>query len=85
MALLSQVKKMVTTLGRSATVFNREEWLDGILPRPLLGRVLVSLPLSLVNMCDFRDKRVVGVRVGKHGTDGQENFRDCKSRAPLVP
>jgi len=33
---------------------------------------------------DLWDKRIVGVRVGEHGANRQEYFRDGQSRAPLI-
>jgi hypothetical protein len=47
--------------------------LDGIFTSPLPGCGFVSRTVGLVNMCDFRYEWVVGVGVGEHGADGEEN------------
>lgn len=58
--------------------------LDSILAGPFTGRRLVTLTIRLVDVCDLRHKRIVGVRIGEHGADGEEDFGDCQGRAPLV-
>lgn len=50
------------------------ERLDGILAGPLPGSRLVLRPVCLVHMCNLGDKRVVGVGVRQHRTDGKQ---DC--------
>ena len=46
---------------------------DGVLPRPLPRRRLVSGAVRLVDVCNFGDERVVRVGVGEHGADGEED------------
>jgi len=58
--------------------------LDGVLPSPLPGCGFISRSIGLVDMCDLGDERVIGVGVCEHGADGEENFADRQSRAPLV-
>jgi len=59
--------------------------LDGVLPRPLACGSLIAGAVGLVDVRDFGNERVVGVRVSQHGADGEKNFRDGQSRAPLIP
>ena len=48
--------------------------LDGVLSCPLSGCSLVARTISLVDMCDLGNERVVRVGVGQHGADGKQ---DC--------
>lgn len=50
-------------------------WLDGILSSPFPGRSLVSGAVRLVDVRNLRYKWVIRVGVGKHGADGEENFK----------
>ena len=47
--------------------------LDRILSSPFPRSIFVSRAVGLVDMGDFGDERIIGVRVGKHGTDGEED------------
>ena len=47
--------------------------LDGILPGPLAGRLLVFRAVRLVCVGDLGHQRVVGVRVRQHRADGEQN------------
>jgi hypothetical protein len=47
--------------------------LDSILARPLPGSSLVSGSVCLVDMCDLRNERVVGVGICEHRADGEED------------
>ena len=46
----------------------------GILSSPLPGCLLISLPVSLVNVCNLRHQRVVWVGVCQQGADGQQHL-----------
>lgn len=48
--------------------------LNGILSSPLPGRRFVSRAISLVDVCDFRNKRVVRVGVSEHGADREKDW-----------
>ena len=43
--------------------------LNGVLPRPLACRRLVTGAIGLVDVGNFGHQRVVGVRVSQHGAD----------------
>jgi hypothetical protein len=58
--------------------------LDGVLPRPLPGGGLVARAVGLVDVGDLGDERVVGVGVGQHAADGQQDLANGQSGAPLV-
>lgn len=47
--------------------------LDGVLPSPLPRGGLVSRAIGLVDVGNFGHQRIVGVRVGKHGANGEKN------------
>lgn len=47
--------------------------LNGIFACPLSSCCLVARTIGLVDMCDFWHERVVGIRVCKHGADGEEH------------
>ena len=55
-----------------------------VLLRPAAGRRLVLRPVRLVHVGNLRDKRVVRVGVGQQGADGEQDLRNCQSRAPLL-
>lgn len=59
-------------------------YLHGISASPLPSRVVVPGPVRLVDMCDFRDQRVVGVGVSEQGADGEQDLADGQGRTPLV-
>jgi len=47
-----------------------EESLDGIFASPLLRGTVISFTIRLVNVSNFWNKRIVGIWVCEHGTDG---------------
>lgn len=48
--------------------------LNGIFSSPLPGRRFVSRAISLVDVCDFRNKRVVRVGVSEHRADREKDW-----------
>ena len=48
--------------------------LNGILSSPFPGRRFVSRAISLVDVCDFRNKRVVRVGVSEHRADREKDW-----------
>jgi len=48
--------------------------LDGVFTCPLSSGSLVSGTVGLVDVCDFGDQWVVGIGVGEHGANGQQDF-----------
>lgn len=48
--------------------------LNGILSSPFPGRRFVSRAISLVDVCDFRNKRVIRVGIGEHRADREKNW-----------
>lgn len=48
--------------------------LDGVLAGPLPGSRLILRPVRLVHVCNLGNQRVVGVGVGQHRADGEQ---DC--------
>jgi len=58
--------------------------LDGVFASPLSSHVFVSGAICLVDMCNLRHQRIIGVGVCQHGADGKKYFRDGQRRAPLV-
>lgn len=58
--------------------------LNSILSSPFPSRSLVSRPIGLVHMGNLGHKRVVGIRICEHGANGKKDFRNGKSRTPLV-
>jgi len=55
-----------------------------VLPCPLPGGSLIPWPVRLVHMSNFRNERVIGVRVGQHGADREKYFRYCQCWTPLI-
>lgn len=55
---------------------SREEegCLDGVFSGPLACCSLIAAAVGLVNVCNFGDERVIGVRIGEHRADGEEDF-----------
>lgn len=51
---------------------------------PIAGHGLVFGTIILVEVGDVGDQRVIGIRIGEQGANGQENLGDGKSRAPLL-
>jgi hypothetical protein len=49
--------------------------LDGILASPLPGSRLILRPVCLVHVCDLRNERVIGVGVGQHRADREQDYR----------
>ena len=64
---------------------NETSSLDSVLASPLHGGRVVLGAVLLVDVGDLGHQRVVGVGVRQHGADGQKDFRNSKSRTPLVP
>lgn len=50
------------------------DFLDGVLSCPLSGCSLVTRAVSLVDMCDLGNERVVRVGIGQHGADGEQDY-----------
>lgn len=55
-----------------------------ILPCPFPGSLLILWPVCFVDVCNFRNQRVVWVRVSQQGTDGEQYLGNGQSRAPLL-
>lgn len=51
-----------------------DPYLNGILSSPLPSRRFVSRALSLVDVCDFRNKRVVRIGVSEHRADREKDW-----------
>jgi hypothetical protein len=49
-------------------------YLDGVLAGPFSCRVFVTRAVWLVDVCDFRDERIIRIRVCEHGANGEQ---DC--------
>jgi hypothetical protein len=49
--------------------------LDRIFTGPFSSSCLVSGTVGLVDVCDLRNQWVIGIRVGQHGADRQQNYR----------
>jgi hypothetical protein len=47
-----------------------------IFPSPFASSRLISRTVSLVDVGDLGNKWVIRIWVGKHGTDGEENFKN---------
>jgi len=58
--------------------------LNCVLPGPLSGSGLVAGAVCFVDVSDFGHQGVVWIRVGEHGTNGQQHLRNCQSRRPLI-
>jgi hypothetical protein len=49
--------------------------LDGVFSCPLASCGFVAAAVGFVDMCDFGDEWVIGVRIGEHRADREKN---CK-------
>lgn len=56
--------------------------LDGVLAGPLAGCSFIPCTVRLVHVRDLRNQRVVGVGVGQHGADGEEDCNVLESKYP---
>lgn len=56
-----------------------------IFPRPLTRSFLVSLTIGFVGLSNFRNERVVGVRVRQERAYGKQDLRHSEGRTPLIP
>ena len=56
----------------------------GVLARPLLCQLGVSVGIRLVDLRNLRDERVVGVGIGEERADGQEHLGDGERGRPLL-
>ena len=61
----------IRTSKRTNIVFQRS--LDGVLPGPLPGSRLVPGTIGLVDVRDLGDERIVGVGVGEHRADREQD------------
>jgi len=52
---------------------------------PLLGVLEILGVVVFEQFCDFWDQRIVGVRITKQRTNGQQDLGDGESRGPLRP
>lgn len=59
--------------------------LDSVLPGPLPGHGLIPGPVGLVDVSDLRDEGIIGIGIGQHRADRQQDLRDGKSGRPLIP
>jgi hypothetical protein len=48
--------------------------LDGVLSGPFSSSRFISGTIGLVDVCDFRDERVIRVGVCKHRADREEDY-----------
>lgn len=53
--------------------------LNGILSSPFPSRRFVSRAISLIDVCDFGNKRVIRVGVGEHRADREKNWIEAIS------
>lgn len=44
----------------------------------------MPLLISLEQLCNIRNKRIIRIRIGQERTDGQQHLGNCQSRAPLI-
>ena len=58
--------------------------LHGVLTSPFSSRGFVLGSVSFVKLSDFGDQRIIRIRISQQWANREENFRNCKSRAPLV-
>merc|ERR1711939_432857 len=58
--------------------------LDCELSRPFPRSRFISGSIGLVHVSNFRDERIIRVGICEHRADGEQDFRYCQSRAPLV-
>lgn len=49
--------------------------LDGVLPGPFPRCSFIAGTVGFVNVSDFRNERVIGIRVCEHRADRQENYK----------
>ena len=56
----------------------------GISLRPLACCIVVLLPVSLVQISDFRHERNVRVRISEEGNDREKQFLDSEDGRPIV-
>jgi hypothetical protein len=42
------------------------------------------LSISLIELGNFRDERIIRIGIRKKGTNGKKDFRNCESRRPVV-
>jgi len=56
----------------------------GILACPLPSSTIVPLLISLEQLCNVRNKRIIRIRIGQERTNGQQHLGNCQSGAPLV-
>lgn len=47
---------------------------NGIFPCPLASGGFISRAISLVDVGNLRHQRIIGVRVGQHGADGEKHY-----------
>jgi len=55
-------------------IIHPSDYLDRIFTGPFTCCSLISTAVGLVDVGDFGDKWVVGVRIGEHGADGEEDY-----------
>ena len=51
---------------------------------PLPRRYLVVRPTILVLLGNLGHERVIRIRVGQHGQNGEKDLRNCQSRRPIL-
>jgi len=59
------------------------ESIHGILLSPCSCCLLITRPLALVNMSNFRNKRIIRIGVSQERANWQKHLRDCQCRTPL--
>lgn len=57
--------------------------LDSVFPSPFPRRRFVPRAVGLVHVRDLRNQRIVWVRVGEHGADGEEDYARVSHLARL--
>ena len=55
-----------------------------ILSSPLFSCCIVLVSIRLVDMCNFRYKRIVWIRVCQHRADGEQDFANSQCWTPLI-
>ena len=55
-----------------------------VLASPLTSSRRVLGLVTLVDVCDFRHKRIIRVGVGQKRTNREKDLRDCQCRGPLI-
>jgi hypothetical protein len=58
--------------------------LHGVLLGPLLGQLVVLVPVCLENPGNFRNKRIVGIGIAEQGADRQQHLNGTRKIAPLA-